>query len=152
MAMVWGMAGRRLPALQVGFFDQGSEILIFSVGVERESALKEKACFSFLLLAACFTAMLGRVWCGLTLVVSCLRVGFSLFMHSRQLTAFVGVFVFSIVVRSLTCLAGYVQSKGESKSSFWQGLKFVNFFPGPEFLVLSSDRTCDFWISSDLDP
>ena len=44
---------------------------------------------------------------------------------------FVGVFVFSIVVtvvRSLTSLAGYVQSKGESKSSFWQSLMFVKWF------------------------
>ena len=111
-------------ALQFGFFDHCSEILIFSVGMEWESALKEKACFSFLLLAACFVAMLGRVWCGLTLVVSCPRFGFQP-LHAQLLAVAmlkqfvsVGVFVFSIVFRSLASLAGYVQSKGESKSFF----------------------------------
>ena len=33
-----------------------------------------------------------------------------------------------LVVRSLTSLAGYVQSKGESKSLFWQSLMFVVWF------------------------
>ena len=89
------------------------------------------------MLAACFAAMLGRVWCRLTLVVSCTRFGFQ--PHHAQLLAvamlvqlvLVGVFVFSmvvLVVRSLTSLAGYVQSKGESKSSFWQSLMFVKSF------------------------
>ena len=81
--------------------------------------------------------MLGRIWCGLTLVVSCPRFGFQP-LHA-QLPAvplhvqlvMVGVYVFSIVVlvvRSLTSLAGYVQSKGESKSSLWQSLMFVKWF------------------------
>ena len=37
---------------------------------------EENGCFSFWLLAACFGATLGRIWCGLTLVVSCPRFGF----------------------------------------------------------------------------
>ena len=114
------------PSLQFGFFDHDSEISIYFVGLELESTM----------LAACFAAMLGRVWCGLTLVVSCTRFGFQP-LHAQLLAVamlvqlvLVGVFGFSmvvLVVRSLTSLAGYVQSKGESKSSFWQSLMFVSF-------------------------
>ena len=66
------------PSLQFGFFDHDSEISIHFVGMDwvSESAMKENACFSFWLLAACFAAMLGLVWCGFTLVVSCPRFGF----------------------------------------------------------------------------
>ena len=87
---------------------------------------------------------LAAFWCGLTLVVSCPLFGFQP-LHAQLLAVatllqlvLVGVYVFSIVglvVRSLTGLEGYVQSKGESKRSFWQILMFLGaVFPGPEFL------------------
>ena len=90
--------------------------------------------------------VLGRVWCGLTLVVSCPRFGFQP-LHAQLLAVaifmqlvLVSVFVFSIVVvvvRSLTSLAGYVQSKGESESSFWQSLMFVKWFSqAPSFCFI----------------
>ena len=93
------------PSLQFGFFDH---VLFVGLELVSVSAMKENACFSFWLLAACFAAMLGRVWCGLTLVVSCPRFGFQplhaqpLAVAMLKLLAFVGVFVFSIVVRTLT--------------------------------------------------
>ena len=81
--------------------------------------------------------MLGRVWCGLSLVVSCPRFGFQP-LHAQLLAVamllqlvLVGVYVLSIVVlvvRSLTSLEGYVQSEGESESSFRQSLMFMMGF------------------------
>ena len=108
-----------------------SSTIVLFVGLElvSVSAMTE--------LAACFAAMLGRVWCGLTLVVSCPLLGFQplhallLAVATLMQLVLVGVFVLSfvrMVVRSLTSLAGYVQSKGESNSSFRQILVFVKWF------------------------